>query len=658
MSTQVWQPLLPDENGNKLCDRKRKSEDDGGVVAKVSKEFQAPGTVMEVVDVIDAKQLPMNFPLCAALLPNNCILVSNSGRPSKIQLYCPKQKRTLPIESCPIFQQASAIATNEKDLAYVLDDKKIHSFKIFNDKLRYQKTFAETSINRRKAFGLTFNHKNQEVVTLVEEFKGRGHSSYQALIFDANGNYKKFVNFNSASGLQMKFLSHLPDSNVLFASDMKQGNPHSLDCSRGQSKILNTATTKAIGAGSNNKKDGFIKKPAGVCIDKNGWAIVSDIGSAELFVLDETSKYVGKVHLKSDSGDDIDKSDISDLWFDSEHNKLVMSKYSSTNSQVGVFKLEMPSEACKKFDFKAAMIYHGNPDKDHIVAKCIHYLGGEKQLASKFKAVFVEKESTLFVTNTGRNNILAYNMEKGKVDVLPFVGSKDPFSTVIVDDKVFVADKNGVHSFTLKPGLKYLGKQVSFQEEPAGLGYIKQAGQKYLYTLLPKKSSLWTLNLKTLATKVVKIDDSTTLNCGMVASQNKEIKSDLVSLITTCQYNQSVQKIDFNFGNNAPSNVKVTQVFSNKQEKDSYAFKPYPRFNQIAGLAANENGQLLITDSKGKTMHSFDQSQRYLGRVDIKNRGANEQIRFGGLTYNFKEKKFVTTSVDRDNNKVIVMKLK
>ena len=335
-----------------------------------------------------------------------------------------------------------------------------------------------------------------------------------------------------------------------------------------------------------------------------------------------------------------------------------MSKYSSSNAQVGVFKLEMPSEACKKFDFKAAMIYHGDPDKDHIVAKCIHYLGGEKQLASKFKAVFVEKESTLFVTNTGRNNILAYNMEKGKVDVLPFVGSKDPFSTVVVDDKVFVADKNGVHSFTLKPGLKYLGKQVSFQEEPAGLGYIKQAGQKYLYTLLPKKSSLWTLNLKTLATKIVKIDDNITLNCGMVASQNKEIKSDSVSLITTCQYSQSVQKIEFNFGNNTPSNVKVTQVCSNKQEKDSYTFKPYPRFNQIAGLAANENGQLLITDSKGKTMHSFDQSQRYLGRIDIKNRGVTEQIRFGGLTYNFKEKKFVTTSVDRDNNKVIVMKLK
>ena len=154
---------------------------------------------MEVVDVIDAKQLPMNFPLCAALLPNNCILVSNSGRPSKIQLYCPKQKRTLPIESCPVFQQASAIATNEKDLVYVLDDKKIHSFKIFNDKLRFQKTFAETSINRRKAFGLTFNHKHQEVVTLVEEFKGRGHSSYQALIRKFWQKYrhdkKNFINF-------------------------------------------------------------------------------------------------------------------------------------------------------------------------------------------------------------------------------------------------------------------------------------------------------------------------------------------------------------------------------------------------------------------------------------------------------------------------------
>ena len=76
----------------------------------------------------------------------------------------------------------------------------------------------------------------------------------------------------------MKFLSHLPDSNVLFASDMKHGNPHSLDCARGQSKVLNTASTKAIGAGSNSKNDGFMKKPAGVCIDKNGWAIVSDIG--------------------------------------------------------------------------------------------------------------------------------------------------------------------------------------------------------------------------------------------------------------------------------------------------------------------------------------------------------------------------------------------
>ena len=32
-------------------DRKRKSEDDGGVVAKVSKEFQAPGTVIEGVNL-------------------------------------------------------------------------------------------------------------------------------------------------------------------------------------------------------------------------------------------------------------------------------------------------------------------------------------------------------------------------------------------------------------------------------------------------------------------------------------------------------------------------------------------------------------------------------------------------------------------------------
>ena len=33
-------------------DRKRKSEDDGGVVAKVSKEFQAPGTVIEGVNFL------------------------------------------------------------------------------------------------------------------------------------------------------------------------------------------------------------------------------------------------------------------------------------------------------------------------------------------------------------------------------------------------------------------------------------------------------------------------------------------------------------------------------------------------------------------------------------------------------------------------------